>query len=180
MKFSLFEYIICDYQRNKGNAKGLFLVLHYRLANWARYSNKLIYFLFIPYLVWYKFFIEWVMGFEVPCSTRIGKGLMVHHGQGVVINPQAILGENCCLLHQVTVGTSGGGEHAQSPVIGNQVTLAAGCKVLGGVKIGDGARVGADTLVLKDVEEYAVVIGNPMRVLRYDRDGRSFLTAEKK
>ena len=62
----------------------------------------------------------------------------------------------------------------------SQVTLAAGCKVLGGVKIGDGARVGADTLVLKDVEEYAVVIGNPMRVLRYDRDGRSFLTAEKK
>lgn len=174
MKFSFFEYISCDYQRNKGNAKGLFLVFHYRLANWARYSNRLVFFLFIPYLVWYKFFIEWMMGFEVPCSTRIGKGLMIHHGQGVVVNSDVIMGEYCCLLHQVTIGTAGGGDYAKSPVIGDRVYLSVGAKVLGDVKVGDGARIGADTLVLKDIEKHAVVVGNPMRVLRYDSDHSSF------
>ena len=168
------EYLKADLARNKGNAKGAFLVTHYRIANWARYSNKLIYTLFIPYQVWYKFFIQWVMGFEVPASTRIGKGLMIHHGQGVVINPSATIGENCCLLHQVTVGTSGGGGHAKSPRIGDRVTLAVGAKVLGDVEVGYGARVGADTLVLKNVDTNAVVVGNPMRVLRHDSDGSSF------
>lgn len=165
MAIPFIEYLKADYRANQGNAKGLFLVMHFRIANWARTCNRITYYLFIPYLVWYKFFIEWVIGFELPCSTQVGKGLYVHHGTSTVVNPKSIIGENCCLLHQVTIGTIGDGEAANTPIIGNDVTIGVGAKILGGVRIGDGARIGAATLVMKDVPEGMVAIGNPMRLV---------------
>lgn len=164
--FSFWEYFSEDRKANRKNSKGLFLVFHFRLANWIRFSNSLVKFLGIPYLVWYKFFVEWVLGFELPCSTVVGKGLMIHHGIGTVVNSNAIIGDNCCLLHQVTIGSIAGGDNPETPVIGDGVKIGVGAKILGGIKIGNGARVGADTLVLKDVPEGNVVVGNPMRTLR--------------
>lgn len=166
MKFSFREYWAADYAANRSNPKGLFLVAHFRVANWCRYSNQSIYYLAVPYLVWYKFFIEWVIGFELPCSTQVGKGLTIHHGTGTVVNSKAKIGERCCLLHQVTIGTLGDGSEAQVPVIGNDVIIGVGAKILGEVNVGDRARIGAATLVLKDVESGAVVVGNPMKRLR--------------
>lgn len=166
MRFSFAEYYKADRAANKGNLKGTFLVTHFRVANWLRYAPKAIYYLGVPYLVWYKFFIEWIIGFELPCSTRVGKGLLVHHGTGVVINPKSVIGDNCCLLHQVTIGTKGDGDTAQTPIIGDDVIIGVGAKILGGVTIGDRARIGAAALVMKDVPSDMVAIGNPMRLLK--------------
>lgn len=165
MRFSYIDYRKADKVANKGNLKGSFLVGHFRLANWIRSSSTLVRLVGVPYLIWYKFFIEWIVGFELPCSTQVGKGLLVHHGTGTVVNPKSVIGENCCLLHQVTIGTKGDGESAQTPIIGNDVIIGVGAKVLGGVSIGDGARIGAATLVLKDVPAGMVAIGNPMRIV---------------
>ena len=167
MGFSYREYRQADSEANSGNLKGSFLVFHFRLANWIRYSPRLIRLAGTPYLVYYKFFIEWIIGFELPCSTIVGKGLLVHHGVATVVNSKAVIGNYCCLLHQVTIGTIGDGDSAETPVIGDNVIIGVGAKVLGGVHVGDGARIGAATLVLKDVPAGAVVVGNPMRLINH-------------
>jgi putative colanic acid biosynthesis acetyltransferase WcaB len=165
MRFKLREYLRADYAANKGNPKGLFLVLQFRLANWFRRGGKFLRVIGIPYCIYYKFFIEWVIGFELPCSTQVGKGLLIHHGNGVVVNSKSKIGEGCCLLHQVTIGTLGDGDSAETPVIGDGVTIGVGAKVLGGVRVGNNARIGAATLVLKDVPADTIAIGNPMRLM---------------
>lgn len=165
MRFSLIQYLKCDWRRNSGNHKGLLLVTHFRIANWLCHGSSTRKLIGIPYLVYYKILIEWILGFEVPGSSIVGKGLMIHHGHSVVVNPGAKIGKNCCILHGVTVGTRKRGPGSECPVIGNNVTLSAGVMVLGGVSVGDHADIGAGTMVLKDVEPYSVVVGSPQRVV---------------
>lgn len=155
-----------DWEVNKGNPKGRFLLLHFRIASAIQHSSRFCRAVGSPFLVYYKLFIEWILGFELPSSTKVGAGLQVHHGSGVVINPKVTFGRRCALLHQVTVGTLHDGPEAGTPVVGDDVIIGVGAKVLGPITIGSGARIGAGALVLKDVSEGQVVVGNPMRILK--------------
>jgi serine O-acetyltransferase len=104
----------------------------------------------------------------VCCSCIIGRGaefgpgFVLLHSQGVVINGQARGGSNICLEHQVTIGA----ERNQIPVLGNDVYIGCGARVLGAVTVGDGARIGANAVVVQDVPEGATVVGIPARVVR--------------
>src|SRR5262249_43128373 len=89
-----------------------------------------------------------VSGAEIPINSTIGGGLMIPHPNGIVIHPEARIGVNCIIFQQVTIGGEGGTE---VPAVGGAVLLGAGAKVLGGVVIGDRARVGANAVVLRDV-----------------------------
>lgn len=95
---------------------------------------------------------------EVPFTTSIGKNtIFAYGGIGVIIHGEAIIGERCNIGSGVTIGGDSGGV----PVIGDDVYLSTGAKIIGNVRIGDGAIVGANSVVLQDVEPFSVVVGAP-------------------
>ncbi len=102
-------------------------------------------------------------GIEIHPGARIGRRIVIDHGDGVVIGETAELGDDILIYHQVTLGGTslvGGKRH---PTIGNGVILGAGAKVLGPIMLGDGARVGANAVVVSDVPAGATVVGIPAR-----------------
>jgi serine O-acetyltransferase len=99
---------------------------------------------------------------DIPINSQIGGGFAIPHPNGVVIHPGAHIGVNCLFLQQVTVGTRNDG---QAPWIGGHVDIGAGAKVLGPLRIGDHACIGANAVVLDDVPEGATAIGIPARVI---------------
>jgi serine O-acetyltransferase len=98
---------------------------------------------------------------EIDLTCKIGGGLLIPHPNGIVIHPDAIIGVNCLIMQQVTVGVDGKGE--SPPVIGGHVDLSAGCKVIGAIYVGDHALVGANAVVTRDVAPRSVVVGIPAR-----------------
>lgn len=102
-------------------------------------------------------------------GAEFGEGLVLIHATGTVINGSVRGGRNVSLEHQVTIGE----EKRKSPIIGNDVYIGAGAKVIGGVTIGDGARVGANAVVVHDVPANCTVVGVPARVVRIDNESAS-------
>jgi serine O-acetyltransferase len=101
-------------------------------------------------------------GAEIALGARIGGGLLLPHPNGVVIHPDVVIGPNCLIFQQVTLGT--GGRRSGAPRLGGHVDVGAGAKILGGVSIGDHARIGANAVVLDDVPSGATAVGVPARV----------------
>jgi len=105
-----------------------------------------------------------VSGAEVPLNClSIAGGLQIPHPNGIVIHPDAVIGPNCLILQQVTLGA--GGKIPGYPKIGGHVDIGAGAKLLGGVVIGDNAQIGANTVVLCHVPEGATAVGVPARII---------------
>jgi serine O-acetyltransferase len=98
---------------------------------------------------------------DIPLETRIGGGLALPHPNGVVIHPTAIIGPNCLIFQQVTIGVA---EGTHAPVIGGHVDIGAGAKIIGAVNVGDHALIGANAVVTRDVPADSVARGNPARV----------------
>jgi len=112
-----------------------------------------------------------VAGVDLPSSTRIGPGLRIIHGWGVVVNSHSILGSNVTIFNGVVIGqkdkVEADGRRTSYSVIGNDVWIGAHALVLG-VTVGDGAIIGPGSVVTRDVPAHCIVVGNPARVLRQD------------
>ena len=104
-----------------------------------------------------------VCGADIPLNCSIGGGLVINHPNGIVIHSTARIGVNCMIFQQVTVGTQGQGKPGL-PVIGGHVDIGAGAKILGPIRIGDHAKVGANAVVVSDVPAGAVAIGIPAKM----------------
>jgi len=102
---------------------------------------------------------------DINPAVVIGKGIMLDHGTGLVIGETAIVGDNVSLLQGVTLGGTGKSDQDRHPKIGNGVLIGAGAKVLGNIKIGDCSRVGAGSVVLKEVPPRVTVAGVPAKVI---------------
>jgi serine O-acetyltransferase len=113
---------------------------------------------------------RFLTGIEIHPAARIGRGLFIDHGMGVVIGETAEIGENCTLLQGVTLGGTSLKREKRHPTLGNNVVVGAGAKILGAFKIGDGSRVGAGSVVVREVPPNSVVVGVPGRVTY--RDGQ--------
>lgn len=104
-----------------------------------------------------------VTGADIPLNCNIGGGAVLIHPNGIVIFPGAVIGPNCLIFQQVTIGT--GGTKPGAPVLGGHVDVGAGAKILGGVNIGDDAVIGANAVVLQDVPQGSTAVGVPARIL---------------
>ena len=104
---------------------------------------------------------RFLSGIELYYSASIGKGLKINHGIGTVVGARVVIGSNC-LLHQ---GVTFGDKDGHRPLIGDNVTVYAGAKIIGNVSVGDSAVIGANSVVLKDVPINCAVAGVPARIL---------------
>lgn len=135
-------------------------ILHYRLA------HKL-------YLKKHYFLARWISqrtvrktGIEIHPGATIGKGLFIDHGSGVIIGETAELGDNVTLYQGVTLGGTGKEKGKRHPTLGDNVMVSAGAKVLGSFKIGENSKIGAGSVVLKEVPPNCTVVGVPGRIVK--------------
>lgn len=106
-------------------------------------------------------------GISIPFNTAIGPGFYIGHFGGIVVNGRAEIGANCNISQGVTIGQSNRGERKGCPVIGDNVYIGPGAKVIGRVRVGHNAAIGANAVVTHDVPDNAVVAGIPARVISH-------------
>jgi serine O-acetyltransferase len=104
-------------------------------------------------------------GIEIHPASQIGHRFFIDHGMGVVIGETAIVGDDVTLFQGVTLGGTGKEKGKRHPTIGNSVVIGAGAKVLGNIRIGDNCRVGAGSVLLRDVAQDSTVVGVPGHVV---------------
>ena len=109
---------------------------------------------------------RWLTGIEIHPSAKIGTGFFIDHGMGVVIGETAEIGDYVTLFQGVTLGGTGKERGKRHPTLGNHVVVGAGAKILGGITIGDNVKIGANSVVLKNVSANSTVIGVPARVIK--------------
>jgi serine O-acetyltransferase len=151
------------YERDRGLAiikvlltDGTMAMLWYRCMQWSgRYRLAPLEMLFNKINT---FFCNCIIG----RGAQFGPGFVLIHSTGIVINGTVHGGSNVFLEHQVTIGA----ERRQAPVLGNDVFVGAGAKILGNISVGNGARIGANAVVVKDVPPHTTVVGIPARVVR--------------
>ena len=107
-------------------------------------------------------------GIEIHPGATIGRRLVIDHGMGIVIGETAEIGDDCLIYHGVTLGGTGKDQGKRHPTIGNNVLISTGAKVLGPFKVGDGARIAANAVVLTEVPENATAVGIPAQIVRID------------
>lgn len=98
---------------------------------------------------------------DIHPAARLGQGLFFDHATGIVIGETAVVGDNCSLLHSVTLGGTGKEKHERHPKLGNGVLIGAGAKVLGNIEVGDGAKIASGSVVLEPVKPFCTVAGVP-------------------
>ena len=108
---------------------------------------------------------RWLTGIEIHPGAQIGKRFFIDHGMGVVIGETAVIGDDCTIYHSVTLGGTSWKKGKRHPTLHNGVVIGAGAKVLGPIEIGEGARVGSNSVVLKSVPAAATVVGIPAHIV---------------
>jgi serine O-acetyltransferase len=136
---------------------GLHAIALYRVAHWL-YSRRVA---FLPRLI--SHLTRCFTGIEIHPGAAIGKGVFIDHGMGVVIGETAIVGDYCLIYQGVTLGGTGKETGKRHPTLGHHVVVGAGAKVLGNISIGDYARVGAGSIVLRAVPSHCTAVGVPGR-----------------
>jgi len=159
--------IFQDSYANKGNLKGQIVMVLFRIAHLATISNTAKIFM-IPYLIFYRIFVEWFLGIEIQYPVKIGPGLKLWHGQATVIHQSTTIGANCTLRQCTTIGNkrNADGSKSSGAIIGNNVDIGAGVYIIGNIKIQSNCVIGAGTIITKDFDEAAIIVGNPGRILR--------------
>ena len=121
----------------------------------------------------HKFIARWISqrsrhktGIEIHPAAKIGKGLFIDHGMGVVIGETTVIGDNCTIYQNVTLGGTGKDTGKRHPTLGNNVLVGSGAKVLGPFKVGDNARIAAGAVVLSEVPANATAVGVPARIVK--------------
>ena len=122
-------------------------------------------------------FSRFLTGIEIHPAAKIGKNLFIDHGMGTVIGETSIIGDNVTLYHGVTLGGISPAENSNDqrntkrhPTIEDNVIIGCGASILGPINIGSCARVGANTVVLKDVPPYSTMVGNPVKNININKD----------
>ena len=131
---------------------GFHILVSHRLCHFL-YRHKLYFFARL-----FSQIARFFTGIEIHPGAKIGKKLFIDHGMGVVIGETATIGDNCTIYHNVTLGGTGKDKFKRHPDIGNNVLIGAGAQILGPIKIGDDAKIGANATILKDVPKNTTAV----------------------
>lgn len=170
------EVVSEDFHSNQASilTPGFQALLVHRMGCWVR-SNSFPALLRPLATVIHRFFFVLLRnysGYEIAPTARLGRRIRVYHQNGIVIHGRAVIGDECVLMHGVTLGTRSGAPAANgrdAPRIGARVTLGVGCTILGPVVVADDASVGPHALVTTDVPAGASVVAPPSRIIRLRR-----------
>ena len=113
--------------------------------------------------------IRFMTGIEIHPGATIGRRVFIDHGMGVVIGETAEIGDDCTLYHGVTLGGVSWNKGKRHPTLGKGVVVGAGAKILGPFTVGDGAKIGSNSVVVKAVPEGATVVGIPARIVEHEK-----------
>ncbi|HLG43841.1 MAG TPA: serine O-acetyltransferase [Nitrospirales bacterium] len=139
---------------------GYHALLAYRIAHWLHVLGVP----FIPRAI--SQLARLLTGIEIHPAAKIGRGFFIDHGMGVVIGETAQIGDHVTLFQGVTLGGTGKERGKRHPTLGNHVVVGAGAKILGGIRIGNNVKIGANSVVLKSVPANSTVIGVPGRIVK--------------
>lgn len=141
---------------------GLHAVIYHRIASWF-YRHKCLFLArYVSQLG--KFFT----GIEIHPAAKIGKGLLIDHGSGVVIGETAEVGDYCTIYQGVTLGGTGKDKGKRHPTLGNNVMVGSGAKILGPFFVGDNSKIAANAVVLEEVPQNSTAVGVPARLIKRD------------
>lgn len=145
------------------NTKNLFFNLCFRTCSFFS-QNMILKIIGFPFRLLYKFCIQWVLGIDIPDTTKIGKNFTIFHGQGLVVHKSVIIGNNVTLRHNTTIGNAR--QNGACPIIADNVDVGANSVIIGDIRIGNNAVIAAGSIVVKNVPDFAVVAGNPAKVIK--------------
>ena len=143
-------YVILLYQ-------GFHVLIFHRIGHFL-YKHKLY---FLARMV--SQISRFLTGIEIHPGATIGRRLFIDHGMGIVIGETATIGNDCTIYHGVTLGGTGKDKNKRHPDIGNNVTIGCGAKILGPINVDDNVKIGANAVVLKNVDKGTTVVGVPAR-----------------
>lgn len=155
-------------------SQGFQAILVYRFFNWLYYKGIPSQ----PFRFLCERFIEITTGISIPACCRIGKGLRIHHFGGIIFHPTTQIGENCTLYHGVTIGDRGGSGGAA--IIGNNVLIGAGAKILGELTIGDNCVISANAVITKDVPTGHIISNLPGYLRKIPENRQASFTHQEK
>lgn len=167
-RWPLFQLIAADWRANPRNPKGRLLCVLYRVAHGVLFLPSFLKPIGYVYIAFYKFLTEYILGTEIHWRATIGPGMHISHGFSLVIHSNTVVGEGVVLRHGVTIGVAHTGDHDDVPTIGNDVEFGANAIVIGRIRIGDRAKIGAGAVVTRSVPPGALAIGNPARIKGVD------------
>lgn len=146
--------------------QGLWAVIVCRYCQWARSIRIPIISIVLKLSAFLAFKLtEILAGISIPPGVKIGRGFYIGHFGGIVVHGNVKIGENCSIGTGVVIGTRGLGNKGV-PVVGNNVYVGVGAKILGGITIGNNVKIGANAVVLKDVPDNCTVVGIPARIIK--------------
>lgn len=143
---------------------GLHALIYHRMAHWFYKRGRF----FIAR--WISQTSRFLTGIEIHPGAKIGKGLFIDHGSGIVIGETTEIGDYCIIYQGVTLGGTGKEKGKRHPTLGNNVLVGSGARVLGPFKVGDNSRIAANAVVLSEVPENSTAVGIPARIISHDRD----------
>ncbi|BBB91328.1 MAG TPA: serine O-acetyltransferase [Methylomusa anaerophila] len=141
---------------------GLHAIWLHRIAHWLFNRGWVL----VPRMI--NYFNRILTGVDIHPGATIGEGLFIDHATGVVIGETCIIGDNVTLYQGVTLGGTGKEKGKRHPTIGNNVVVASGAKVLGSFKVGDNSKIGAGSVVLREVPPNSTVVGIPGKIVWHD------------
>ena len=139
---------------------GVHALIFHRVSHWL-YRHKLFFLARLNSQI-----ARHLTGIEIHPGAQIGRRFVIDHGMGIVIGETTEIGDDCLIYHGVTLGGTGKDHGKRHPTLGNNVMVSAGAKVLGPFKVGDGARIAANAVVLTEIPPEATAVGVPARVVR--------------
>jgi serine O-acetyltransferase len=149
-------------------APGVHAVLVLRFGQWSRRRSKLLRILFDPLYVILDFMVQALWGIEIPRGAKVGPGLYIGHYGGITVSSQAVIGRDCNLSQNITIGVSGADSKRGAPTIGDNVYIAPGARLFGKITIGNNVKIGANAVIHKDLPDNAIAVLDPgFKIISY-------------
>ncbi|MGD9625339.1 MAG: hypothetical protein AB7U51_11855 [Arcobacter sp.] len=157
---NIISLIVSDFKNNV--LKIFFMLFMHRILFYlySKMDRMYFYVLCTPIIILYKVYTEFLLNCEISFKTKIGKNIIIHHGQSLIINKNTVIGDNVILRHSTTIGNKSQNP-LESPILGNNVEIGSNCVILGNILIDDNVIIGAGSVVVKNIQKNSIVAGNP-------------------